>query len=368
MRLATADDNARLCSLFREVDMSAALCLAEERDPDFFALQRAQGGQSYTCLLEPAEGGEAFGCASIMARDAWIDGNVQRIGYASDLRIESAHRNGRIFPEVIEHFMKFMQRREGIDLMYSAVLSSNQRGRNALLNRGAQRQGQPMAQVMTPYHMTSIQFTGKVAAPTVAVEQATQEHLPELVALLAAEQKKRLFGEVVTQEWLQKRFNDWPDFSIENFYFVRNAQGKMVACTALWDSSPHVRRERVLQYNGMMKVARKVFNLDARFRGFAPLPDEGHCFNFVYLTHTEVEDDNPVWLNALLRGLYQRLQDQKLHFMSLMIPEGSALSAAVKEFRVQTVAMELIAFTNEQSRWHGKSLRTQHPGFEMALH
>ncbi|MDX5298479.1 MAG: hypothetical protein LPK85_05965, partial [Gammaproteobacteria bacterium] len=74
MRLATAADNPALCALFREVDMAADLCLAEERDPDFFALLNAHSGAPRTVILEHAQTGAALGCASIIARDAWLDG------------------------------------------------------------------------------------------------------------------------------------------------------------------------------------------------------------------------------------------------------------------------------------------------------
>jgi hypothetical protein len=54
--------------------------------------------------------------------------------------------------------------------------------------------------------------------------------------------------------------------------------------------------------------------------------------------------------------------------MSLMVPIGSPLEAGLKGFRLQRMAMELLAFSNARSAWHGRSLSTLRPGFEMALH
>ncbi len=370
MRLATEADNQRLCTLFREVDMSADLCLAEERDPDFFALQRAQCDQGYTVMLEDLTQPDrpAFGCASILTRPAWVQGQVRRIGYACDLRIEPDYRRGTIFPTVIAQFMAYMQTHQGMDMMFSAVLSSNLRGRNALLNQGGKRQGQPLAQVMTAYNMTSIQFMGSRKANDPRVQRAQEGDRPALIAFLAAQQRKRLFGEVVDEAWLTRRLQRWPGLSLHDFFLLKNGDGQVLACAAPWDTEAQLRRSRVLAYQGSMRWLRMLYNLEARLRGIPRLPDEGQCFHFVYLTHLEVLEDNPQWLNALLRSIYNQLNGQAFHFMSLMVPQGSPLEDGLTGFRIRRIPMELIAFTNERSSLHGHTLHTQQPGFEMALH
>jgi len=370
MRLARPADNARLCSLFREVDMSADLCLAEERDPDFFALHRAQSPQSYSVMLEDSTqpGRPAFGCASILARDAWYGAEIRRVGYACDLRIENGFRGARVFPTVIDKFMSFMQEHEGIDLMYSAVLSSNQRGRNALLNQNSKRAGQPVGQVMTPYNMTSIQFVGARMPSDPRVQRAQDADRAALVEFLAEQQKQRLFGYVVDDAWFQSRLEQWPGMRLEDFFILKNGDGRVLACAAPWDTAAHLRRSRVIKYQGKMQWLRLAYNAEARLRGFAKLPAEGDCFHFVYLTHLEVSNDQPALLNALLCGIYNALRDQPWHFMSLMVPIGSPLEAGLKGFRLQRMAMELLAFSNARSSWYGRSLSTLRPGFEMALH
>ncbi|MDE1999119.1 MAG: hypothetical protein KGI52_09360 [Burkholderiales bacterium] len=370
MRLASAADNTRLCELFRDVDMSADLCLAEERGPDFFALQRLQSDAAYSVMLEdPRQPGQpAFGCASILARDAWIDGHVQRIGYACDLRIEASHRGGRIFPTVIREFMRFMQKQEGIDMMYSAVLSSHELGRNALLHQGIKRQGQPLAQVMTAYNMTSIQFVGGRQALDPRVQRAQASDRPALIDFLAQQQKHRFLGYVVNERWLEQRLRDWPGLTLEDFFVLKDGDGRVLACAAPWDSAPNLRCSRVVAYQGSMRALKVAYNLEARLRGFPPLPEVGECFRFQYLTHLEVQNDDPALLNALLRGIYNELRTQPLHFMSLMVPQGSRLEAGLHGFRIRRIPMELIAFTNERSALHGQVIRTLNPGFEMALH
>lgn len=370
MRLATQDDNARLCELFAEVDMSAELVMAEERGPDFFALQRLQGDAAYTVMLEDTAlpNRPAFGCASIIARDAWVDGQIQRVGYACDLRVEAAYRGGKVFPTVIREFMRFMQKHEHIDMMYSAVLSNNTRGRNALLHQGRKRDGQPLAQVMTPYNMTSIQFVGVRKSSDPRVQRAQNSDLQALVDFLAAQQKQRFLGHVVNEDWLDQRLKAWPGLRLEDFFVLKDGDGRVLACAAPWDTAPNLRCSRVQAYQGPMRWLKLAYNAEARLRGFSTLPQVGERFRFQYLTHLEVQDNDPALLNALLRGIYNELRSHPLHFMSLMIPQGSPLEKGLTGFRTRQIPMELVAFTNERSSLHGQVIRTMNPGFEMALH
>ena len=370
MRLATPSDNARLCGLFQDVDMAADLCLAEERDPDFFALHRAQSPAAYSVMLEDLARPDrpAFGCASILARDAWVDGHIKRIGYACDLRIEPGFRGGRVCPEVIGRFMQFMQEREGIEMMYSAVLSSNERGRNALLNQGDKRRAQPVGQVMTSYNMTSIQFVQQRMPNDPRVQRAQESDRAEIVGFLARQQQQRFLGYVVDDAWFAQRLAQWPGMTLQDFFVLKDGEGRVLACAAPWDTESHLRRSRVVKYQGHMKWLRLAYNAEASVRRFAKLPQEGDCFHFVYLTHLEVLNDDPALLNALLRSIYNELRHLPLHFMSLMVPVGSPLEKGLSPFRLQRIPMELIAFTNEQSSMHGRVLKTLRPGFEMALH
>lgn len=370
VRLATQADNARLCELFAEVDMSAELVMAEERGPDFFALQRLQGDAGYTVMLEDTAlpHRPAFGCISIIARDAWVDGQIQRVGYGCDLRIETAYRGGKVFPKAIKAFMRFMQKREQIDMMYCAVLSNNTRGRNSLLHQGRKREGQPLAQVITPYNMTSIQFVGARKANDPRVRRAQDSDRPALIEFLAAQQKERFLGYVVTEAWFDQRLKTWPGLRLEDFFVLKDGDGRVLACAAPWDTAPNLRCSRVQSYQGNMRWQKLAYNAEARLRGFPTLPQVGEHFRFQYLTHLEVQDNDATLLNALLRGIYNELRSQPLHFMSLMIPQGSPLEKGLRGFRTRRIPMELMALTNEWSSMHGQVIRTMNPGFEMALH
>jgi hypothetical protein len=97
------------------------------------------------------------------------------------------------------------------------------------------------------------------------------------------------------------------------------------------------------------------------------LPAPGECFRFAFLTHLEVEDDDPAVLRDLLRAVYADLRPERLHFVAAMVPRGSRLSEAFRGFQINRTGMTLYGVHPRGSSWEDRSIDTRHPGFEMAL-
>jgi hypothetical protein len=123
----------------------------------------------------------------------------------------------------------------------------------------------------------------------------------------------------------------------------------------------------VLGYHGQMRLVRAAYDLAARVRGFRTLPAPGDCFDFSFLTHLAVRDDDPGILRALLLAAYAELYPTRQHFLSAMVPRGSPLGRAFDGFRVNRSPMTLYSVADPASPWSGRDLRTLRPGFEMAL-
>ena len=86
LRHATPDDNEALCKLFQSIHLPASLELAQERDPDFFAMLRMHPG-TFHAYTGVSDDGEVGGCASMPRRLAWDGDNQVESAYLCDLRI-----------------------------------------------------------------------------------------------------------------------------------------------------------------------------------------------------------------------------------------------------------------------------------------
>lgn len=365
-RIATSDDNARLCEILRDVDMQADLHVTEERDPDFFAIHALHLGEAYTLLIEdkqlPATHRQNIvGFCSAIVRDGFIDGDLRRVAYVCDLRLVSHYRNKRILPKACKEFFDFLHREKQVEAFYSVSLQSNVGAVAARRFSGGH--------VMCEFSMVNLPLVGRRRATPLTVSKASETDIDALAAFLATQARSRTFGYCLDRDHFKRRLQTWPGLQLNDFYLVRNAAGHIIGCTAPWSTEPHhLRQTRVLAYNGKMRWIRRLYNLEAMLRGFRCLPDPGQTLQQISLTHLEVLDDDPMVFRSLLQAVFNDYRGRDIHFINVMIPDGSAMASALQGFRSQSIRFDVNCFLPPGSLFHGRKFVTLRPGFEMAIH
>jgi len=365
LSVATEADNDEICRLFRDVHVSGELDVNQEREPDFFALSRLHHGTAHTFVIRDDKG-VVSGLGTAISRPAWLDGERITAGYLCDLRIRPRFRGGVTLAKHMTPVLQWVREQTGVEVFNTVVFDENEIARKVLRGPSAKKRGQPIYNVMTPFRMTSVQFTRRRRGPRGRVEKATTDDVTELADFLAEKGKNRVLGEDFTGDLLQRRLRDWPNFGIDRFYVARNAHDRIIGCLAPWDTRA-VKRTRVLGYNGKMLWIKRAFNAGSPLLRYPPLPEAGNCFDFAFLTHLEVEDDDPVVFKDLLRAAYTDLRPTGLHFMSALVPRGSRLEGAFGGFMVQHTAMNLYAVPVPGGAFEDREWGTRHPGFEISL-
>lgn len=365
-RLACPEDNERLCQILRDVDMQSDLHVTEWRDPDFFAIHQLHLGEPCTLVVEDKTGSytdsERIVCfCTAIIRDGWIDGALRRTAYVCDLRMVKGYRRSRILPKACRDFFEYLEREKGVEAFYSASLTDNKGAVAARRFSGGH--------VMSEFSMCNIQLIGRVKAPINNVAMAEPTDIEAISKFLDKQSRTRLFGYRFDNQEFKKRLSVWPGLSISDFHIIKNKGGDVVACAAPWDTANgNLRKTRVDGYFGKMKWIRRAYNVEAVLRGFRKLPKVGVCFNQLSLTHLEIENDDPLLLEDIIRSVLRNCNKKDLHFINLMLPKGSSLEKGVEGFRYQSIQFDLNCFLPKQSPFHGQKFRTVRPGFEMAIH
>ena len=87
-----ADDDS-LRRLLRETPMPGPIQISLEREPSYFGSARAEGGRCYVVCARDPETGRVVGMGSRVVRELFINGEPQRVGYLSQLRLEPGYRH-----------------------------------------------------------------------------------------------------------------------------------------------------------------------------------------------------------------------------------------------------------------------------------
>ena len=371
-RYAVRDDGPALCELFASISMEADLHLSVERDPDFFKLYEIQRAEHRTIVLE--DEGRLLGMGAILGRDAWIDGELGRVGYLGDLRVRR-HVARRWLTTHFPRYFDEACRQFDCEVMLTAVIDSNRAARWALVSRHRRHPRMPVYRPVLHYDILNLHFTRLTARrrhKSYRVDQARPADLQAIAALLAADHRNRPFGYVIDTQWLADRIEHWPGLGIDSFYVARDGGDNIVGVAAAWDAF-EVKRFRVLAYNGQMKWARLGFNLMAGLSRAPPLPPAGGLLRYFYLTHVSVLEENPEVMSALVDRIYNDYRGRGYHFMTVYSQRDDPLAPAYAPYAATRLPTTLYAVSRPGSRFNdididvALDLGGARLGFEMAL-
>ena len=363
VRYAQREDGPELAQLFASVTMSSDLELSVERDPDFFALYDIQRASYRTVVMD--DGKRIRGLGTLMARDAYFEGALTRVGYLGDLRIE--RRGARAWLDSFAaEFDKACDDFE-CEVMLTAILDSNRAARWTLVARHRGRPQQPVYRPITHFDIVNVQFTWRRRRRSaLLIQRATPADLTAMAALLAEDHTQRPFGYVVNTSVLADRIERWPGLAIESFYVARDKSGNVIGVAAAWDAF-EVKRFRVLAYNNGMVWTRRAFNALAWLSKSTRLPPAGGLLRYIYVTHVSIRDDDPAVMTALIDRIYDDHYGAGYHFMTLYAQRNDPLTPAYERYSTVRLPATLYAVSRPGSPYNDLDIADARPGFEMAL-
>lgn len=360
LRRARPTDNAALCELMGRIPLGGRPRIVQERD-DFFALPALHGGKSDTYVVEDATG-RIVGCGTQVVRDAWLDGKRVRLGHVGDLRMEPAYRGGRVIPSLARFGLGEGQKRHGVAFSTMATMRSNRRAHRAAASKDPKRAAQPYAAPVASYDMLTVPAQAAPMPPS--VERAGPDDVEEIAQFLADGQRQRPFGWVIDAKVLRRRLATWPGLAIEDFLVVRD-HGRIVGCAAPWDPSP-VRRARIQAWGPALAAYRLLHQGTRPLHGRVPLPAAGDVLRTEYLTHLEVEDDDPGILRRLvLAALHGRKQGTHA-VATIALPEWQTRTA-LRGLGVHRLPCRLLGVSPQGPESLPTVAATRRIGLELAL-
>ena len=366
LRDAVSADDAALCELFARVTMDGDLRLAVERDPSFFGLYAMQRILDQQVQVGEVEGRLA-GVATMLAREAWLEGVQTPVTYLGDLRLEASLRGGFfLLNHFAEGFTKFLER-TGSEVGLTAIIASNEAAIKALTKRSRRFPTKPIYRPWRKFEITNLHFTipRRPRLGPCEVRPGRAEDIPALAALLGSEWSRQPFGYVMDEERLRERLERWPGLRIEDFLCAWRGT-ELVGCVAIWDAKA-VKRFRVEAYRGSMAWIKRAFNLGAFVLRYPALPQPGQVFPYAYLTHTAIQGEDPAVFQALLDTAYARYRKSGLCFLCLCVFEDDPYAPALTRYRTTPLPAQLFLVSPPEGPWAERELPEGRPGFEMAL-
>ena len=335
--VASRADDAAIRRLLRENPMRGSVTLTLEREPDYFLGANLGGGEDR--VIVAFEGNQLLCMGRCTTRDAWLNGQVRRVGYLAELRLD-ARAQGRF--DVLRGGYRFFQElheTDPADFYFTSIAADNERARR-LLERGLP--GLPRYE-----HIGNL-TTLLVSTRTSGATRLTLSPIAsdELVTFLNATASRNQ----LSVSWTKERIGALAshDLPIASFGALRK-DGAIVAAAGFWDQR-RFRQTIVRGYSPALNIARPFINSVGGVFGFRPLPGIGATLSHAFLSPLAIAAGHDALLSDLVAAFCTRAAVHGINYITVALPSRVAGLAALKRrFRCRAYASRLY-----RVRWPGE--------------
>jgi hypothetical protein len=354
--VATAEDDPAIRRLLRENSMSGQISVSFEREPDYFRGVQMAGAEDQTILAFNNGRLVCLGRCSI--RDRYINGEIRRIGYLSDLRLDSSVQGRFDIVRRGYQFFRELHHDNPADFYFTSITSDNFRSIR-FLERGLP--GMPLYEplgdfvtllVPVPHNQEKIarqtdQARTLLKTAGIDVVSASDGNMRQLVEFLNSQAERCHLAAKWDEEKLrslQQKGLALRDFKI----LIRAAE--IVGCAALWDQRSF--KQTVIRgYSRRLSFVRPFLNWGANLFGSPQLPAVGSTLAHGFLSPLAIAPEERQYLPALVELSFSAPAGRGLKFLTLGFSSVDPQLAVVrKKFRCREYKTVLF-----QVRWPGKN-------------
>jgi ribosomal protein S18 acetylase RimI-like enzyme len=295
--LATPEDEPELRRLLRDNPMDGAIRVSLEREPDAFLAAAVEGDPHHTIVARDPRTGAVVGMGSRSVWNAFVNGESQRLGYLSQLRVDRAFRGRRRLLAAGYALLRDLRGADEAPFDLTSIIADN---KTALRLLGAGVPGLPRYRELAPF-ATLILPTPRPRQPPpeVRIEHGTLETMKEVAGCLTRNRRRYQAAPFFTERELLS-----PERSRglrpESFHLAR-VDGRVAGCLAVWDQSGF-KQAVVRGYAPRLARWRPWINRLAPLLHTPRLPDPGAPFPHAYVSHVAVDGDDLRIFQALIES------------------------------------------------------------------
>jgi hypothetical protein len=323
-RLAEKKDDPAIRSLIASTPMPGAITVTFEREPDFFAGMRMAGDEWQVLLAENEDTGELAGMFCRVVQKRFVNGVPARVAYWGELRIAQSFQGSVFLPRGFALYREVCAK-DPVAGNFAVIANGNPGAVGVFTQRHWRLL--PALKPIARFNTFGIVLARERKAARrsggsrLSIMRTGEFGLEGIVGFLREQGAGKQLFPVYDERYFRECGLDTDDFIV-----VADAD-RIVGVAGLWDQSG-CRQTIVHSYNGLLRLARPLYNLVAPLRGHPLLPGRGERINSACLSFIAIEEDSIGVFAALLREACARAFDRGFDYLMLGLAEADPLAAA----------------------------------------
>lgn len=328
LALANQKDDQQLRNVLEDNIIDGKIAVSFRKSPSFFLASSINGHSSEIIKCTHLPTNKIIGMASRFKYPAYINGRITNIGYLSDLRIDSAHRNGLLLKKGFA-FLEALHKGDPLACYITMIYGDNHK---ALSTIASQRSGLPKYQFagkfLTPAIFLDI-TKPKLLVPNVSFAKATKQNIEKVFQFLNTCNQTKQFAPFYQVSDLKS--GRLRGLKIEDIY-VAIKHNEIIGMIAAWDQS-QFKQVRVEQYSPFLGAVYPFYNMLSTLTPFKKLPRPGEDLKTFYVALVAIQNNNAEIFRALLRYMYRDRARGKWHYFICGLHEQDVLAEALSDYR-----------------------------------
>jgi hypothetical protein len=310
LEIAGPKDNSELLEFHTEFPVKGLVEFKVDRREDYFGPYKIQSDLFRTYVLRD-EKQKIQAAASFIFHNTFQDGKLQRICYATDLRVAP---NRRAILEWSQHFlpvMKAVAEDFQVSHFFSVINLTEPSGLNLFIRPRTMKRPLPRYYLYRKFNLVSLhgQFPwAPRPLPHVRIRPGSPQNIDALLAYILKRSYFRSFASVWDLESLQNKIKRLPHFELSQFLVAFDSEDNVIGCLAPWRPSgtqdwiPRSYSLRAHNFRQFLKFGR-IFGWTRTLS--KPIRSTGYetPLKFRYLTNLHV--DNEDIFESLLSVAYE---------------------------------------------------------------
>jgi hypothetical protein len=362
--LASERDDPDLRQLLRENPIPGSISLSFEREPCYFDASLVEGPFHQTIVAREKDSGTVIALGNRSVRPLFVNGQVQDIGYMSQLRVNPAYGKGMYLARGLAGgFRKYHELHgDGRAPFYlMSVIEDNLPARR-LLTSGLPEY--PRAREYTRLFTYAVYPMRRKRdfslPPSMRILRGDETYADAIVDCLNRNNGRKQFAPHWTRASLFRA-----NLTPADFFLVLDGD-HILGCLACWDQSAF-KQTVVRGYSGSLARWRKVINIVSRFGILPYLPEPNTPLRHSYACHLAIDNDEPIIFEALLRKAYHYNVEHNYSYFMIGLTESNPLRHAVETYRPLTYISQIYLVDWDDNVDLLAKIDGRIPGMEIAL-
>lgn len=305
--IASEADNDRILEFFSRASFPGDVEVRFRRMFNFFNHYRKQTNDFVTYLLLNDKN-EIEAMATLLFRKAYIHGEEQTVGYATDLRVSGSRRATLHWSQHFLPVIETERQKRNCKYMFSIVARSQRQAYNALIRPRSLKRKLPRYHLFRTLQLVSVHGLWPLQPKPlkgIRVTQGQPEDFADVANYLVKSFAERPLHHLGSSEDFRSALENWQGLSMKDFLLARNSRNEILGCCALW-SARQVQRYYALKYSQSGENFRQILFWLSFLFDMHRMPQSGSELLPVFMTFHQV--DNPDVHDSLMHAAFKSIR------------------------------------------------------------